>query len=100
LAASSLGRVLRNRERCAGSGDLFPPSPPAEKATAREDQTGQASTSDGGRNGGGGNERDVDVGVGATDYAVSGDSEPRGHRIEVNAGGRPERSGRRCRRLS
>ena len=28
------------------SGDLLPPSPPAEKATARYDQTGQASTSD------------------------------------------------------
>src|SRR5215471_13640790 len=29
------------------SGDLPPPSPPAEKATARQDQTGKASTSDG-----------------------------------------------------
>ena len=33
---------------CAGSlGDFAPPSPPAEKATARCDQTGQASTGDG-----------------------------------------------------
>jgi hypothetical protein len=28
------------------SGDLLPPSPPAEKATARHDQAGQASTGD------------------------------------------------------
>jgi hypothetical protein len=26
------------------SGDLLPPSPPAENATARQDQTGKAST--------------------------------------------------------
>ena len=32
------------------SGDLLPPSPPAEKATARQDQAGQASTGDGARN--------------------------------------------------
>jgi hypothetical protein len=31
--------------RC--SGNLLPPSPPAEKATARQDQTGKASTNDG-----------------------------------------------------
>ncbi len=30
----------------ACSGDLLPPSPPAEKATAREDQAGKASTGD------------------------------------------------------
>ena len=28
------------------SGDFLPPSPPAEKATARQDQAGKASTSD------------------------------------------------------
>jgi hypothetical protein len=30
--------------RRANSGYLLPPSPPAEKATARQDQAGQAST--------------------------------------------------------
>src|SRR5437660_550030 len=29
------------------SGDFLPPSPPAEKATARQDQAGKASTGDG-----------------------------------------------------
>src|SRR5262249_21134024 len=37
--------VLGNR-----SGHLLPPSPPAEKATARQDQTRQSSTCDGGGN--------------------------------------------------
>src|SRR5262245_58787309 len=33
---------------CAGSsGDLPPPSPPAEKTTARQDQAGKTSTGDG-----------------------------------------------------
>jgi hypothetical protein len=32
--------------------DVPPPSPPAEKATARQDQTGQASANDGAGNGG------------------------------------------------
>jgi hypothetical protein len=32
--------------KARSSGDLLPPSPPAEKATACEDQTGQASTGD------------------------------------------------------
>ena len=33
---------------CAeSSGAFLPPSPPAEKATARQDQAGQASTHDG-----------------------------------------------------
>jgi hypothetical protein len=32
------------------SSDLLSPSPPAEKATAGKDQTGQASTGDGARN--------------------------------------------------
>ena len=33
---------------CAGSsGDLLPPSPPAEKATACQDQAGHSSTRDG-----------------------------------------------------
>jgi hypothetical protein len=36
--------------RC--SGDSLPPSPPTEKATACEDQTGQSSTSDGTGNSG------------------------------------------------
>jgi hypothetical protein len=31
------------------SGDLLPPSPPAEKATARQDQTGKSGTGDGTR---------------------------------------------------
>jgi hypothetical protein len=36
---------------CAGrSGALLPPSPPAEKATANNDQAGQASTCDGAGN--------------------------------------------------
>ena len=56
-----LGRVLINRDysaiagcrerrvrNCAGSsGDLLPPSPPAEKATASQDQAGQTGTGDG-----------------------------------------------------
>jgi hypothetical protein len=43
-SAPSLGRILINRERCAeSSGDLLPPSPPAEKAAARQDQAGKAS---------------------------------------------------------
>jgi hypothetical protein len=29
-----------------GSGDLLPPSPPAEKATARQDQAGQTGIDD------------------------------------------------------
>src|SRR5262249_10333421 len=48
-------------EHCAGSsGDLLPPSPPAEKATAREDQAGQASTGDGAGDGVG-PKRQIDV---------------------------------------
>ena len=34
--------------RRANSGNLLPPSPPAEKATARQDQAGHSGTSDGG----------------------------------------------------
>jgi hypothetical protein len=34
------------------SGRLLPPPPPAEKATARQDQAGKASTGDGAGNGG------------------------------------------------
>jgi hypothetical protein len=54
------GRVLINRDcsaiagaqttcaDCAGSsGDFLPPSPPAEKATARKDQARQTGTGDG-----------------------------------------------------
>src|SRR5215467_15270338 len=33
--------------RAESSGDLPPPSPPAEQATASEDQTGQSCTGDG-----------------------------------------------------
>ena len=36
-----------HEERARSSGDLLPPSPPAEKATAREDQARKASTGDG-----------------------------------------------------
>jgi len=43
--------IARRREtawRCVGSSAAFlPPSPPAEKATARQDEAGQASTDDG-----------------------------------------------------
>jgi hypothetical protein len=36
------------QQRVTGcSGDFLPPSPPAEKATASQDQTRQASTGDG-----------------------------------------------------
>jgi hypothetical protein len=58
----TLGRALINRDcfgnrqapqkgyGCSGSsGNLPPPSPPAEKATAREDQAGKASADDGTR---------------------------------------------------
>src|SRR5262249_25771614 len=34
------------------SGDVLPPSPPAEKATARQDQAGKSSTGDGTANAG------------------------------------------------
>ena len=40
LAAALDVRIVR-------SGDLLPPSPPAEKATARQDQAGKSSTGDG-----------------------------------------------------
>src|SRR5215472_2074106 len=43
----SLGK---RRARIARSGDLPPPSPPAEQATTRQDQTGQASADNGSRN--------------------------------------------------
>ena len=36
--------------RAGRSGDLLPPSPPAEKAAAREDQARKSSTGDGGGN--------------------------------------------------
>jgi hypothetical protein len=36
------------RTDCAGgSGDFLPPSPPDEKANARQDQAGQSGTGDG-----------------------------------------------------
>jgi hypothetical protein len=37
----------KRRPSVARSGDLLPPSSPAEKATARQDQAGKASTDDG-----------------------------------------------------
>ena len=64
-------RLRQHHASGYNSGDLLPPSPPAEKATARQDQAGEASANNGGRNGGGGNERDVGGSVGAADYAVS-----------------------------
>jgi len=42
---------LRRSHQLAGSGDLLPPSPPAEKATASKDQTWKSGTGDGSRNG-------------------------------------------------
>src|SRR5262245_23530557 len=39
--------------RAGCSGDLLPPSPPAEKATTSEDQAGQSSAGDGVGNGSG-----------------------------------------------
>jgi hypothetical protein len=57
---SAIAGCRKRRVRCAGcSGDLLPPSPPAEEATARQDQAGQASTGD--RAGDGGNIVDLDV---------------------------------------
>jgi len=35
--------------RLSDLGDLLPPPPPAEKATARQDHAGQACTDDGGQ---------------------------------------------------
>ena len=46
---NALGRGSRFAAmRGFASGDLPPPSPPGEKATAREDQAGQSCTGDGG----------------------------------------------------
>jgi hypothetical protein len=46
--ADRLRRWGLEARRCAeGSGDFLPPSPPSEKATARQDQARQASTRDG-----------------------------------------------------
>jgi hypothetical protein len=42
---------LKTCAKCVGSsGDFLPPSPPAEKATAREDQARQSSADNGARN--------------------------------------------------
>jgi len=41
------GQSLAAANNVCGSGDLLPPSPPAEKATARQDQAEQTSTDDG-----------------------------------------------------
>src|SRR5262249_268854 len=49
-ACTHKSRLFGNGKRraCVGcSGDLFPPPPPAEKATAREDHARKASTGDG-----------------------------------------------------
>jgi len=49
-AACRIAGCRKRRMRCArSSGDLLPPSPPAEKATARQDQAGKASTGDAAR---------------------------------------------------
>jgi hypothetical protein len=43
-------RLLGNRwlpQNVCGASDLLPPSPPAEKATARQDQTGETGTDKG-----------------------------------------------------
>jgi hypothetical protein len=40
-------RIWRVRIGDGSSGDLLPPSPPAEKATARQDQPGKSGTGDG-----------------------------------------------------
>jgi hypothetical protein len=47
--ASRTSSESSERPGCSNSrsGDLLPPSPPAEKVTARHDQTGQASTDTG-----------------------------------------------------
>src|SRR5262249_12662845 len=59
-ACTHKSRLLGNRwlpqTTCTGcardvSGDLLPPSPPAEKATTSEDQTRQSGTGDRDRNG-------------------------------------------------
>ena len=44
------GRRKRRVDCPETSGNLLPPSPPAEKATARQDQAGKASADDGGGN--------------------------------------------------
>jgi hypothetical protein len=66
------------------SSSPLTPSPPAEKATARQDQAGQSRTGDGAGNRGG-KERDLSGGVGDADNAAGGDGEARGHRIEAIA---------------
>jgi hypothetical protein len=52
-----------------GSGDLLPPSPPAEKATARQDQARKSSTGDGGGNA---NRRDREVSEACFERNVDG----------------------------
>jgi hypothetical protein len=47
LVALARDPTLRFARRADASGDLLPPSPPAEKATARQDQAGQSGTGDG-----------------------------------------------------
>ena len=76
----------------AGSRDLLPPSPPAEKATGSQDQAGQASTGDGcgdGREGVGERAREAPIGrerVNARLAAKVGDQEQVGSvPVPVNA---------------
>jgi hypothetical protein len=46
--ASKRARARSNASVVRSSGAFLPPSPPAEEATARQDQAGEASTGDGG----------------------------------------------------
>ena len=50
VSAHSRGTAALAAFRAGSSGDFLTLSPPAEKANARQDQAGQASTGDGGRN--------------------------------------------------
>jgi hypothetical protein len=68
-------------KKARGSGALLPPSPPAEKASARQDQARKSSTGDGGgnsREGIGERAREASIGrerVRAWLYAKVGDQE-------------------------
>ena len=44
---ASATSLTKSRRSMVGLGNLLPPSPPAEKATASEDQARKASTGDG-----------------------------------------------------
>src|SRR5262249_50464435 len=47
IARQSLAAAKHVRDCAESSGDFLPPSPPAEKATARQDQGGKSCTRDG-----------------------------------------------------